>query len=98
MTECVHCGAVDDEEGGIVVGLLGELNEPTCNICQAELLKRETVLKRRESEVYALKQLGYTHARIAEILDIAKATVDTYSSRANDRIRRAESTVSITRP
>jgi DNA-binding CsgD family transcriptional regulator len=84
MSECIHCGAVDDEAGGIVVGLSGELNENVCNICRADQLSDRTTLSRREAEVAALKQLiGASHERIAEILGIAKSTVDEYSRRLN---------------
>jgi len=95
MTECIHCGAVDEPEHGVVVGLVGELNEAICNICRADELRETTVLKRRESEVYALKEQGYNHERIAELLEIEKSTVDEYSRRINDRVRRARNTIEL---
>jgi len=94
MTECIECGATDDKSGGIVVGLLGELNESYCNVCRADHLAAETTLSRQEAKVIALKQLcGMTHDSIAELLDISKSTVDEYSRRANDKQQRAEATV-----
>jgi len=101
-TECVHCGATDDREHGIVVGLVGELNETVCNVCRSEDLRERTVLKRREAEVYVLKEQGYSHAKIADILQRLhnedspkKSTVDEYSRRINDRLQRAKLTVDI---
>lgn len=89
QSECVHCGATDDRENGILVGLVGELNENVCNICRAEALQEVTVLKRRESEVAALKEQGMSHSDIADMLEISKSTVDEYSRRLRDRVRRA---------
>lgn len=90
MSECVHCGATDDEEHGIVVGLLGELNENVCNVCRAEDLAERTTLSEREAQVAALKQLiGASHSRIAEILDLDKSTVDEYSRRLNEKAETA---------
>lgn len=90
MSECIHCGAHDDEENGIIVGLLGELNENVCNICRAGWLTENTTLSQREAEVAALKQLiGAPHSRIAEILEIDKSTVDEYSRRVNEKARTA---------
>lgn len=56
----------------------------------AEELADETSLKRREAEVFVLKDRGLSHAEIAEELEIAKSTVDEYSRRINDRIERAQ--------
>lgn len=58
----------------------------------ADLVDR-TVLKRREAEVQALKEAGLTHQKIAEELGIAKSTVDEYSRRITDRIKRARVTI-----
>lgn len=89
MSECIHCGATDDEREDLLVGLVGELNENVCNVCRAEELREETVLKRRESEVAALKEQGMKHEDIAGMLGIKKSTVDEYSRRLRDRVRRA---------
>lgn len=56
-------------------------------------LQERTSLKRREAEVYALKEAGYSHAEIAEELDLAKSTVDEYSRRITDRVNRARATL-----
>jgi len=86
MSECIHCGATDDEENGIIVGLTGHDNETTCNICRAEDLEQRTTLSQREAEVAALKQIaGATHERIAELLELDKSTVDEYSRRINSK-------------
>jgi len=93
MTECIDCGATDDKAAGIVVGLLGELDEPHCNVCRADYLATETLLSQQEANVIALKQLcGMSHASVAELLDISKSTVDEYSRRANEKRTRAEAT------
>lgn len=93
MSECIYCGATDDEGHGIVVGIYGGLNENVCNICRADYLAENTTLSQREAEVAALKQLtGATHARIAEILDLDKSTVDEYSRRLNAKAEKANTT------
>jgi|APHM01.1.fsa_nt_gi hypothetical protein len=90
MSECVHCGATDDEEYGIVVGTHTEMNENVCNVCRTEFLQTKTFLSERESQVAALKQLtGASHSRIAELLGIEQSTVDEYSRRLNEKAERA---------
>jgi ATP/maltotriose-dependent transcriptional regulator MalT len=94
MSECIHCGATDDEPHGLVVGLLGELNETVCNVCRAQQLADKTLLSRREAQVFALKELlGASHSRIGGILDLDKSTVDEYSRRINQKRERARTTV-----
>lgn len=56
-------------------------------------LAETTVLSRREAEVYVFKEQGWTHEEIADELGIAKSTVDEYSRRINDRLKRAKMTV-----
>lgn len=92
MSECIHCGATDNVDGGVFVGLVGELNENVCNHCRADHLRDHTVLKRQESEVAALKEQSFTHAEIGNMLGIAKGTVDKYSQRISGRVRRANTT------
>lgn len=90
MSECIHCGATDDPDHGIVVGLHGHDNETTCNNCRADYLVQQTTLSQRESEVAALKQiLGASHGQIAELLGIDKSTVDEYSRRINTKAHMA---------
>lgn len=60
---------------------------------RAEELVETTVLKPREADVRALKELGLSHAEIAEELGISKSSVDEYSRRINDRLARARETV-----
>jgi len=86
-TACIVCGAVDEPEHSIVVGLLGETDEPVCNICRSEQLANETPLTQREADVHAVKELtGRPHASIAELLEVEKPTVDTLSARASKTI------------
>lgn len=92
MSECIECGATDDIENGIFVGLVGELNENVCNHCRAHYLQNQTVLKRRESEVAALKEQSFSHSEIGDMLGIEKGTVDKYSQRISDRVGRANTT------
>lgn len=58
-------------------------------------LGARTVLKRRESEVYALKEDGLSHSEIADRLGLEKSTVDSYSRRINDRLERARRTLEL---
>jgi len=39
------------------------------------------------------KEHGYTHEQIGDVLGISKSTVDEYSCRINERVKRAERTV-----
>lgn len=55
-------------------------------------LAETTVLSRREAEVQALKEAGYTHEEIGDDLGLSKSTVDEYSRRINDRVQRARAT------
>jgi len=93
MSECVHCGATTDADNGIVVGALGEHNESVCTICRTDELAEHTVLSRREAEVAAHKQItGASHETIADRIGISKSTVDEYSRRTNEKVRRAATT------
>ena len=99
MSECSHCGAEDDRENGIVVGKVREGGDSTCNICLHDHVHEGTSLSNQEAHVAALKMLGYSHSAIAELIQAhhkeprpTKSTVDEYSSRVNNKIRRAERT------
>jgi DNA-binding NarL/FixJ family response regulator len=92
-TECVNCGAVDEQANGVTIGLQGDLNTPACTICRANELQDQTVLSGREAEVAAYKQLtGATHQEIAERLELTKSTVDEYSRRVQKKVRQAATT------
>lgn len=100
MTECIHCGATDDEEHGIVVALVGDANQSVCNVCRAEQLQDETVLKRREAQVYALREQGYSDERVAETLqalhnsDSPKSgTISTHRSNIRKKLKQARQTL-----
>jgi len=100
MSECAHCGATDARDGGIVTGKPEVGDDTTCNICLQDYLAENTVLSKRESEVAALKLLGYRHETIAEIIQAwrgedkpVKSTVDEYSRRMNDKLEKSAETV-----
>lgn len=100
VTECAHCGAFHSPDGGIVTGKPEVGDDRTCNICLQDHLRENTVLSRRESEVAALKLLGYRHDPIAELLQAwrgedkpTKSTVDEYSSRMQKKVKKAAETV-----
>lgn len=95
-SECIHCGAVDEPEDGIVVGLLGDDNANVCNVCRTQGIYDATVLSKGEARVVALKELtGATHERIAELLDLEKSTVDEFSRRANEKLEKSKRTVAL---
>ena len=92
MSECPHCGATDDPEHGIVVGVVGD-GTVSCTICRTDELADRTVLSKREAEVAAHKQItGASHATIADRLDLDKSTVDEYSRRMKAKVQAAQVT------
>lgn len=93
MSECAHCGVTGDSEHGIVVGALGELNESVCTGCRTDDLKENTVLSPREAQVAAHKQItGASHETIAERIGLTKSSVDEYSRRMKEKVRKAANT------
>jgi len=60
---------------------------------RAQKLERDTVLKRREAQVKALKEEGRSHAEIADVLGVSESTVGEYSRRISNRIESAVETV-----
>lgn len=101
MAECINCGATDDREHGIVVGLYGELNEAVCNVCRTEAWKNAGMTP-SEARVWALKEQGYTHPEIAEIVQALqnanspkKGTVDKLSSDAKEHIEESRRAVQL---
>lgn len=99
MSECVHCEVEHTPDAGIVTGKPEVGDDRTCNICLQDYLRENTVLSRRESEVAALKLLGYRHETIAELIQAwrgedkpAKSTVDEYSRRMQEKARKAANT------
>lgn len=100
MSECVHCGAQDAPDGGIVVAQTEEGGDSTCNVCLASYLNENTALSNREAEVAALKLQGHRHETIAELIQAfhgeekpTKSTVDEYSRRMNEKLEKATATV-----
>lgn len=59
----------------------------------ATILKNKTVLSEQEAATQALKERGLPHREIALILNVDKGTVDKYSTRINQKIEQAESTL-----
>jgi FixJ family two-component response regulator len=97
-SECIHCGATDDPEHGVMVGLPSSSAHEgsVCTICQAEHLQDVTVLSPEESKIQAHKDISdATHQRIADRLDLEKSTVDTYSQRIRRKHAQAKQTVRI---
>lgn len=62
-------------------------------VYRAHALELTTSLKRRESQVAALKEDGLNHGEIASRLDISESTVGEYSRRINQRIDEAAETL-----
>jgi DNA-binding NarL/FixJ family response regulator len=89
----MHCNATDAPDHGIVVGHADAHRKSVCTICYAEELQELTVLSEMESKVQSHKRItGAPHSTIAERLDLKKSTVDTYSQRIQDKLRRAAKT------
>ncbi len=65
------------------------LVNPDLWVIRAQSLQNNTSLKRRESQVRALKESGKTHSEIAEELGISESTVGEYSRRIKDREERS---------
>lgn len=65
------------------------LVKPRPWVIRAQDLQNNTSLKRRESQVQALKESGKSHSEIAEELDISESTVGEYSRRIKDREERS---------
>lgn len=79
---------------GRVVGSLSQNHDPVCTVCYAGRIETMTVLSDRESEVAAHKQLtDASHEVIAERIGVSKSTVDEYSRRFQEKVRRAKNTV-----
>ena len=62
---------------------------------RASKLADRTVLKPRESQVWAFKEIGCSHKEIANILDVSKGTVDSLSSRIRGRVERSYATAEL---
>jgi DNA-binding CsgD family transcriptional regulator len=91
-TECEECGTQASKADGVVVGEVWGGYGPICNECWSMFLADETTLSQREADVAALKDLGNTHAEIADILGIDKSTVGTYVGRIVEKVVLAERT------
>lgn len=100
MDVCSNCGMTEDERDGVVLGYHGESNKPMCSLCLTTLYEEETFLSGRESEVAALKEFGYSHNEIAELIRSfwdeddgpSKSAIDEYSSRISEKLVKARRT------
>lgn len=89
---CESCGMEADEEDGVVIGNPASIDGPMCSLCVSTMYEEETMLSGRESEVAALKEFGYSHSEIAELIQAfwdddspTKSTVDEYSRRIKEK-------------
>lgn len=96
---CVSCEMEPDKDG-VVLGNPPSIDGPMCNVCVSTMYEEETLLSGRESEVAALKEFGYSHSEIAELLQAfsgeggpTKSTVDEYSRRLKEKRDMAEKTM-----
>lgn len=93
MSECPHCGATDDPSNGIVVGVVDGPSGSYCTVCRTDELREKTVLSDREAEVAAHKQItGASHETIGERIGVSTSTVDEYSRRMKDKVKKSQRT------
>lgn len=61
----------------------------------AERIRQESVLPRRQAQVYVLRSEPYelSHAEVALVMPFGRSTASEYARRARRRIRRAQWTV-----
>lgn len=95
---CESCGMEADKDG-VVHGNPPSIEGPMCNVCVATMYEEDTLLSGKESEVAALKEFGYSHSEIAELIadfwgmdSYSKSTVDEYSRRVKEKLEKAEKT------
>lgn len=93
MADCIHRGATDEPDHGVVVYPHGELNETICTVCRTDQLRDETVLSPRQAEIQAFTEAGWSRAEVADHLGISVNTVDEHKQAVKEKLRRAESTV-----
>ena len=79
---------LDEEATGFVLSM-------PCAVAFASKLHERTVLKPRESQVWALKEEGLSHKEIAGLLEVSKGTVDVLSSRIRERVERSHATAEL---
>lgn len=60
---------------------------------EAVELAERTLLSEREALVVLCKRDGLTHKQTANLLGVAKGTVDSHSSRASEKVRAARRTL-----
>jgi len=95
-SECTNCGASDDPEHGIIVGIADDIGTSICTVCLSEYFYGRTVLSERESEVAAhITITGAPPATIADRLGIARSTVNEYARRLDEKIEQSRETVAL---
>lgn len=97
MSECPHCGLTTEEvePDDIYIGLIGEGQGNSCTICRMDNLHENTVLSKQEAKIAAHKEItGASHEKIAERVGLSKSTVDEYSRRMKEKVRKAATTTS----
>lgn len=99
LVTCSGCGSEDAHSEGVVVGQVARTGEVICNICLSRRLRKRTSLSEREAEVTSLKQLGYSHTRIAHLIssyhedaELTRSTVGEYSQRMQQKANIAKNT------
>lgn len=93
MSECPHCGATDDPDNGIVVGIVDGPSGTYCTVCRTDELREKTVLSDREAQIAAHKQItGASHRTIGDRLGLERSTVAEYSRRMKDKVEKAAAT------
>lgn len=98
--ECDNCGDAENPESGVVLEIYPDIGR-ICNVCRSSALHELTVLSEREARVATLKEWGYSHSEIADLLQKfnddpvtpTKSTVDEYSRRVTRKLDEAERTV-----
>ena len=93
--ECISCGNIHDPQLNVHVGQYGELDQPLCSDCRAAEVSDQTMLDEREAKMYTLKQQGYSHEEIADIMAISKGAVDSLGNRVRQKFEAAQNTVAM---
>jgi hypothetical protein len=91
---CLSCDAIidrhyDDPDANAEDSFV----KPDLWVFKAQDLELHSNLRRRESQVRALKEQNLSHAEISNVLGISESTVGEYSRRINTRLDEAEHTV-----
>lgn len=92
--QCDRCEVIDEPDNDVVVKQID--NEKTCIECRRDELQLETFLSEREAHVLAAKELtDATHSEIADLLKVEKSTIDEYSRRINNKMKKSRRTTEL---